>query len=99
KWTNSRLNCTKLLKKIFRVSQCGRQDKAGLYRYSRNPMYVSFFIYFLGICLLVESWWYAAILMLFQLSVHYLILAEERWCIQQFGDDYKQYMKEVRRYV
>ena len=77
----------------------GGINKAGLYRYSRNPMYVAFFIYFLGICLFVESWWYVAILMLFQLSVHYLILAEERWCIQQFGEEYKRYMKEVRRYV
>ncbi len=73
-------------------------NKAGLYRYSRNPMYVAFFLYFLGICLLVESWLYTAILMLFQLSVHYLILSEERWCIQHFGEGYAQYMKKVRRY-
>lgn len=73
-------------------------NKFGFYDYSRNPMYVSFFIYFLGICLLVESWWYFVILILFQISVHYLILAEERWCIQSFGEEYKQYMQEVRRY-
>ena len=73
-------------------------NRSGFYRYSRNPMYVAFFLYFLGICLMVESWWYVAILLLFQLSVHYLILAEERWCIQQFGEEYKRYMKEVKRY-
>lgn len=73
-------------------------NKNGLYKLSRNPMYVVFFVHFLGIGLLVELWLFFVFLLLFQISVHYLILAEEQWCIQQFGEKYKQYMKEVRRY-
>jgi protein-S-isoprenylcysteine O-methyltransferase Ste14 len=71
----------------------------GLYSYSRNPMYVAFFIYFLGCCLLINSWIYFFVLIIFQLSVHYIILSEERWCIEVFGREYEHYMRNVRRYL
>lgn len=74
-------------------------NKTGLYKYSRNPMYVAFFLYFLGCSLLINSWFYFIILMVFQISVHYLILSEERWCVKKFGKEYNDYMKKVRRYI
>jgi protein-S-isoprenylcysteine O-methyltransferase Ste14 len=46
---------------------------------SRNPMYVAFFLWFLAGCLLTRSWRLLAILIIFQVSVHFMILAEERW--------------------
>ncbi len=74
-------------------------NKNGLYKYSRNPMYVAFFLYFLGCSLLINSLFYFIILLIFQISVHYLILSEERWCIKGFGEEYNKYMKNVRRYI
>jgi protein-S-isoprenylcysteine O-methyltransferase Ste14 len=74
-------------------------SKKGLYKYSRNPMYVAFFLYFLGCSLLINSWFYYIILIIYQISVHYLILSEERWCVDKFGKEYKAYMKKVRRYI
>jgi len=70
----------------------------GLYRYSRNPMYVSFFLYFLGCSILIESLIYFVVLMIFQVSVHFLILSEERWCRKNFGQAYEKYKGSVRRY-
>lgn len=72
---------------------------SGLYAFSRNPMYVAFFIYFLGACILTRSWLLAAVLAIFQVSVHFMILAEERWCLETFGGAYGEYMKKVRRYL
>lgn len=74
-------------------------NKRGLYSYSRNPMYLAFFLYFLGCGLLITSWLYFIILIIFQISVHYLILSEERWCVKEFGKEYKNYMNKVRRYI
>lgn len=71
----------------------------GLYRISRNPMYVAYFIYFLGCVLLTQSLLLLTILMVFQISAHWIILSEERWCITKFGEEYKNYMNEVRRYI
>ena len=71
----------------------------GLYKFSRNPMYVAFFFCFLGCSILANSWLFFIILIIFQISVHYLILSEERWCKRQFKEEYQFYMNKVRRYV
>jgi len=71
----------------------------GLYKISRNPMYVAFFLYFLGCSMLTDSWPLLFILIVFQITVHYLILSEERWCKKEFMEEYKDYMNKVRRYI
>lgn len=71
----------------------------GLYQLSRNPMYVSYFVYFLGCVILTNSWILLALLIVFQISSHWIILSEERWCIENFGEEYKKYMNRVRRYI
>lgn len=71
----------------------------GIYRFSRNPMYVGYFICFTGMSILTCSLILFCIILVFQISAHWIILAEERECIQRFGEDYIRYMKQVRRYV
>ncbi len=71
----------------------------GLYRISRNPMYVAYFIYFLGCVLLTQSLILLVILLIFQISAHWIIRSEERWCVQKFGQEYINYMNKVRRYI
>lgn len=71
----------------------------GIYRYSRNPMYVSYFVLFIGCSLLTHSFILFVVVLIFQTSAHWIILAEERWCIKSFGESYKVYMKAVRRYI
>ena len=71
----------------------------GLYGVSRNPMYIAYFIYFLGCVFLTQSWILLALLLCFQISAHWIILSEERWCIKEFGEEYIKYMNRVRRYI
>jgi protein-S-isoprenylcysteine O-methyltransferase Ste14 len=71
----------------------------GLYQLSRNPMYIAYFIYFLGCVLLTRSWLLLVLLIVFQISVHVIILSEERWCINELGVSYIKYMDKVRRYI
>lgn len=73
--------------------------KNGIYQYSRNPMYVGYFFYFLGIAGLSTSLLLFVALLLFQISCHFLILAEEKWCSEMFGASYQAYRKKVRRYL
>lgn len=70
----------------------------GLYRISRNPMYIAYFIYLLGCVFLTHSWILFELLIIFQISAHWIILSEERWCIKKFGEEYIKYMNRVRRY-
>jgi len=95
---------TGLVLYIISIIQFARPDNAGLcitglYRISRNPMYVAFFLYFLGCCFLTSSRVLLVVLIIFQISVHFLILSEERWCTDQFGEKYTKYIEKVRRYI
>lgn len=71
----------------------------GLYQYSRNPMYIAYFVFFIGCCVLTRSYVLFGITMLFQISAHWIILSEERWCIVQFSNTYIHYMRHVNRYI
>ncbi|HQO42689.1 MAG TPA: methyltransferase, partial [Bacillota bacterium] len=70
-----------------------------LYRISRNPMYIAYFICLLGCVLISKSWALFTLLIVFQISSHWIILSEERWCIKKFGEEYMRYMNKVRRYI
>lgn len=74
-------------------------NKSGVYNFSRNPMYVAYFLYFLGCAVLTASIPLLLIILLFQFSAHWVILAEERWCTSHFGLAYTQYASEVNRYI
>lgn len=71
----------------------------GIYQFSRNPMYIAYFICFLGMAFLTQSLVLFVILLIFQISAHWIILSEERWCTEKFGEAYKKYMRTVRRYL
>lgn len=71
----------------------------GIYQFSRHPMYVSYFACFSGMALLTQSWIMLIIVIIFQISAHWIILSEERWCLENFGKSYENYMKKVRRYI
>lgn len=79
-------------------NEAGMNQK-GIYRFSRNPMYVAYFIYFISCAMITHSMVLLYIVLVFGFSSHWIVLSEERWCINQFGDEYKNYMKKVRRYI
>lgn len=71
----------------------------GIYQFSRNPMYVAYFVCFLGMSLLTQSLRMLVTVFIFQISAHWIIISEERWCVEKFGKHYEDYMKTVRRYI
>lgn len=90
--------CAATIKDFASPSE-GGINQNGLYRFSRNPMYLSYFLYFIGCVILTRSVILCVIVVVFQIASHWIILSEERWCMDTFGDAYRQYMKTVRRYI
>ena len=82
--------CAISMRDFARPDASGMNTK-GLYRYSRNPMYVAYFICFLGIAFLTKSMIFILILVIFQTAAHWIILSEERWCLEKFGKSYQDY--------
>lgn len=92
------LNLCAISMRDFSRPDANGMNTKGLYRYSRNPMYVAYFVCFLGIAFLTKSMIFFLILVIFQTVAHWIILSEERWCFERFGKVYQDYQDKVRRY-
>jgi len=71
----------------------------GLYRFSRNPIYLGLFVMCAGSCL---NAMHPVNILCACLSIilhHRIILAEERFLASRFGEAWEQYRRKVRRYL
>jgi len=72
----------------------------GIYRYSRNPMYLGFLLLLAAFACYLQSLLALALLPLFVLYLNqFQIKPEERFLQQKFGQDFQVYMKQVRRWL
>ena len=71
----------------------------GPYRFSRNPIYLSFTLLQLGLGVWANSVWLVGMLIPTLVLMSYGVIArEERYMAQKFGDEYLQYKRAVRRW-
>jgi protein-S-isoprenylcysteine O-methyltransferase Ste14 len=72
----------------------------GLYRYSRNPIYVAFVITGAGIGLAFNTWWMFLSVLAFILIANKLVIEkEEKYLERKFGEPYLDYRRETRRLI
>jgi len=72
----------------------------GIYKYSRNPMYLGLLLAIIGFVFFLGSLAGILIVILFVLFINkYQIQPEEIVLQQKFGDDYINYTKDVRRWI
>lgn len=73
---------------------------SGPFRFTRNPIYISFTLVQLGIALMTASAWTLALLIPVLLVVRLGVVArEERYLKRKFGDEYLSYTRRVRRWL
>ncbi|RDF10179.1 isoprenylcysteine carboxylmethyltransferase family protein [Haemophilus paraphrohaemolyticus] len=74
--------------------------QTGIYRFSRNPMYLSIAIFLVAFAIYLENATALLVIPLFIWSINYLqIHPEEQMLEQKFGEEYLAYKKAVRRWV
>lgn len=74
--------------------------KDGPYQYSRNPIYTAFLFGFIGLSFMANSlWMFLMVIPLFFALALGVIIPEEEYLLQTFGEDYKEYKKKVRRWL
>ena len=72
----------------------------GLYRYVRHPMYAAFFLWGLAQLLLLPNWIAGpAGLAGFAILFGFRVGREERMMIEDFGEQYRDYMKRTARLI
>jgi protein-S-isoprenylcysteine O-methyltransferase Ste14 len=77
----------------------GKPITSGLYRYSRHPMYVTAFIFFLGVSIITASWVFLLFTVLLIGASLYFAPLEEESCLAHFGDTYRDYMDKTPKYL
>ena len=74
--------------------------EGGPFSRTRNPIYLSFALFDLGVALLLNNLWIILALVPLMLYVDRgIIRREERYLEQQFGDEYLDYKQSVRRWI
>ena len=72
----------------------------GIFKYSRNPIYLSFTLLYLGVVLLSNSIVGLVLLVpLIIITQKGIIEREEKYLSQKFGEEYNQYKSTVRRWI
>ena len=89
--------------KSFRVGidEYSKEDLIvnGTFSISRNPIYVGFLAFFIGIFIAYPNILTSIFLILFFIMIHRQILREELFLIEHYRNEYNEYCKKVRRYI
>jgi protein-S-isoprenylcysteine O-methyltransferase Ste14 len=95
---------------LFRFRQAGTDPepwktsstivRKGIYRSTRNPMYLGMAIIYLGLAIGFASIAVPALFPFLILAIRTQVIArEERYLEAKFGDDYRSYKADVRRWL
>ncbi len=71
----------------------------GVYRISRNPLYFFTVLALFGLSIASASWVMLLLVILYNIFQHAIILGEERFCLEKYGETYGEYMNNVPRYL
>ncbi len=72
----------------------------GMYRYSRNPMYLGLLLLTIASTIWFGTWFGIIINILLIFLINFLqIIPEEEALLEIFGEEYEEYKKNVRRWI
>lgn len=71
----------------------------GTYAYSRNPIYIAFITFFLGVFLSYPTIATSLFLIFIIIMIHRQVLREEKFLKHHYGKEYEEYIANVRRYI
>jgi len=71
----------------------------GLYRITRNPVYFGMLLMQIGIAVACTSWLYLLLTVVLLILLNAILSAEERYCLDTYGDAYEKYMDRTPRWI
>lgn len=84
----------------FTPEQSSSLVSTGIYRFSRNPMYLGFLLALAGLSALLANWASALLIPVFVAYMNrFQIQPEERALRQRFGQEFETYSSTVRRWL
>ncbi len=91
------------LKDSWRVGVIDNQKTelvtAGIYQFTRNPYFVSYFLMFAAYTIILQNLLLLVLSVIGFFFVHYMIIKEEKYLSSIHGQAYLQYKSKVARYL
>jgi protein-S-isoprenylcysteine O-methyltransferase Ste14 len=84
----------------FAKTSPDRPNTTGVYRISRNPMYLGILLAYIGTGLAAASWLYLLLAVIYLIGqIILLVPPEESLCLERFGDEYRSYLERTPRLI
>lgn len=65
----------------------------------QETLYFSYFVICISIGIACASWIFLVYAIVYIILQHILVIPEERFCIEKYGDVYREYMNKVPRWI
>jgi protein-S-isoprenylcysteine O-methyltransferase Ste14 len=72
---------------------------SGLYRFTRNPIYLALFVALAGLVVVLPTWLTLAVVAASVAGIHSAVRAEERYLRRAYGEAFESYARRVGRFV
>jgi protein-S-isoprenylcysteine O-methyltransferase Ste14 len=83
----------------FATASLGEPLTKGLYRYSRHPTYLTQALMLIGLGIASASWLFLLFAVLRTILSFMLVIPEERFCLEKYGDSYREYISRTPRWI
>jgi protein-S-isoprenylcysteine O-methyltransferase Ste14 len=83
----------------FATTSLDKPVTKGVYRISRNPQDFGGFLIMMGMGIAGASWLFLLLLMISIIVGDRGHIAEERFCLEKYGDAYREYMNNTPRWI
>jgi protein-S-isoprenylcysteine O-methyltransferase Ste14 len=83
----------------FSTSPKNKLITKGLYRFSRNPVYIGVLLMQIGLGIACTSWLYLLLTVVLLILFNTILSAEERYCLETYGDTYRNYKSRTPRWI
>lgn len=85
---------------LITIKPANTLQTTGIYAITRNPMYVSLTLLYIGLACIIGNWWNMILLPILIFVVQeYVIKREERYLAYRFGEAFTTYKSRVRRWL
>jgi protein-S-isoprenylcysteine O-methyltransferase Ste14 len=83
----------------FAVTPMNEPITRGMYRYSRHPLYLASLSIYLSVGIASASWIFLLVFVVQLVSISIAVVGEERFCLEKYGEAYRQYMERTPRWI
>ena len=83
----------------FAVTPMNSPITRGMYRYSRHPLYLASLLIYLSVSIASASWVFLLIFVVQLVSISIAAVGEERYCLERYGDAYREYLDTTPRWI